>query len=98
MSSEKNSIPTFPPHPSLPPLPPLPPGARIHYGSPPPGIKPMTIRRKLVKITMEYDDGDKQMLEGKDAQDWQEEYHMLMTNLILHHGIPSSFPWKVVPK
>lgn len=42
--------------------------------------------RKLIKITMEYDNGDKQYIEGDDAERWLEALNSTIVLDYTHRG------------
>ena len=71
----------------------------IHRSPAPKGIRPPKadpeVVPTLVKITMEYDDGVVKVLEGQDAQDWNEDYGGLQTMTWVHGGSLSEFPVEI---
>lgn len=74
----------------------------IYHAPPPKGIRPPKEKPEvvptLVKITMEYDDGVVKVLEGQDAQDWNEDYRGHQTMTWVHGGSLQSYPWKYTSK
>ena len=54
--------------------------------------------KKLLKVTMEYDDGEIQTLEGEQAQQWEKELNGAVTmNWVHGHHMPQ-FKWKKIKK
>jgi hypothetical protein len=52
-------------------------------------------KKKIVRVEMEYEGGEVQYLEGKDAEDWLEKVDgQIMIASVHGFGFPAPFPWK----
>lgn len=54
--------------------------------------------KKLVKVTMEYDNGEVQTLKGKEAQEWIDWLNGSLMMSYIHGGTGKQFNWKVQKK
>lgn len=60
----------------------------------------MTEERKLIKVTMEYDDRDNVYIEGNDVKKWQEALNSAITLDYIHGGhsqdVLKDITWKKI--
>jgi len=58
-------------------------------------MKSKDINKKLIKVTLEYDNEEKRILEGDQCQKWNEELTGMITLGWTHGQTMSEYDWKV---